>query len=178
MHLVHVAAKKLILFLNPLYKSLWSNHTCLLLLWIDLRTIPQDITLASGKKSSKGQVKASKETSIENQQALLLQEHNKKQNATRPWPEWWYYPNLTILCTKCFFFHICWNIQDFNHQLNCTLNSSKTKQWYRGLSTLALPLVPRCKEERKAYLCKQFWQTSKKIVLCLPNCLVLTRVLQ
>jgi hypothetical protein len=123
MHLVHVAAKKLILFLNPLYKSLWSNHTCLLLLWIDLRTIPQDITLASGKKNSKGQVKASKETSIENQQVLLLQEHNKKQNATRPWPEWWYYPNLTILSTKCFFFHICWNIQNFNHQLNCTLNA-------------------------------------------------------
>jgi hypothetical protein len=33
--------------------------------------------LASGKKNSKGQVKASKETSIENQ-ALLLQERNKK----------------------------------------------------------------------------------------------------
>jgi hypothetical protein len=40
--------------------------------------------LASGKKNLKGQVKASKETSIENQQALSLQEHNNKQDATRP----------------------------------------------------------------------------------------------
>ncbi len=64
MHLVHVAAKKFILLLNPLNKSLWSNHTCLLLLWIDLGTLPQH-NIGIPKNSGADWAKASERTSTQ-----------------------------------------------------------------------------------------------------------------
>ncbi len=65
MHLVHVAAKKFILLLNPLNKSLWSNHTCLLLLWIDLGTLPQHTTLEYQRTQGLVELKASERTSTQ-----------------------------------------------------------------------------------------------------------------
>jgi hypothetical protein len=65
MHLVHVAAKKFILLLNPLNKSLWSNHTCLLLLGIDLGTLPQHTTLEYQRTQGLVELKASDRTSTQ-----------------------------------------------------------------------------------------------------------------